>query len=144
MIIVGINKEKPMRSTILILFVMLTLSACGANYRYQTENNPQQWQGQNISVVQKQWGMADQVMHARNGQSYYVYSAQSGSNMFRTTTTNFGSGYNTMYPAGTNYTNTMSMDCTTMFTTTNTGMITKVWHKGNNCGGEWVKRTKPV
>lgn len=133
-----------MRSTILILFVMLTLSACGVKYRYQSENNPQQWQGQNISVVQQQWGMPDQVMHARNGKSYYVYSAQSGSNMFRTTTTNFGSGYNTMYPGTGATQGAMSMDCTTLFTTDSTGVITKIWHKGNNCGGEWVKRTKPA
>jgi hypothetical protein len=133
-----------MRSVIFMVFALLALSGCGANYRYQAETNAQQFQGQNISVVQQQWGSADQVLHRANGVSVYVYSAQSGDDLFRNTSTNIGSGSNTMEPRTGYNQASMSMDCTSMFTTDSTGMITNVWHKGNNCGGEWVKRTKKV
>jgi hypothetical protein len=133
-----------MRSIILMVCAVVALSGCGMNYRYQAEMNPQQFQGQNISAVQKQWGSADQVLHKRNGSSVYVYSAESSNNLFRNTSTNIGSGTNTMYPTAGYNQDSMSMDCSSVFTTDSTGVITNVWHKGSNCGGEWMKRTRPA
>jgi hypothetical protein len=125
-----------MRFLLCIILSTLVLTGCGSsNYRYQSHTNPQQWQGRNYNDLQKQWGMADQVMHTRTGTSYYVYSTNSTANFFNATTTNVGSYGEGSSP---NFENDLSLQCTTIFQTNAQNIITSVTHKGNNCGGQWV------
>ena len=128
-----------MRFLLCVVLSFLILAGCGTtNYRYQSQSNPQQWQGRNYNDLQKQWGSADQVMHTRTGASYYVYSTNSTSNFFNNTTTNVGSYGAFSNP---NFSNDQTMECTTIFKTNAQNIITSVTHQGNNCGGQWVAKT---
>ncbi len=127
--------------SLLCVFCILSLSSCGgANYRYQTESNPGQWQGQNIKAVQKKWGDASNIMHTRSGTSYYMYVTNSSANFYRSTTTNFSmNGPNEGFgDFPLNNQGGLGLRCTTIFTADQNGMITNVSHQGSNCGGEWV------
>jgi hypothetical protein len=119
-----------------IVLCGLLLSSCSSpRYHYQSENNPKQWKGQNISAVQAKWGSADQVFHTRSGVSYYVYTTDSGKNFFSETTTNFNLAQSSPYiPA---YTQS-GLKCTAIFQTDKNGVIIATTHSGNNCGGEWA------
>jgi len=129
-----------MKLSISLTFCALLLSACStANYHYQSEQNPQKWEGQNISVVEKKWGTADQTFHTRNGTSYYIYSTTSGRNFFTATSTNFAL-------AETNpefYQQTqMGLQCTAIFKTNKNNIIIGTSHAGSNCGGEWAPNSR--
>jgi hypothetical protein len=131
-----------MKLILSLIISSILLIGCASNYKYQSQNDPKQWEGRNIAALQQQWGQADQVMHTRVGTSFYVYSVNSTSNFFNSTTSNFG-----MYGSGDfvrpNYANNMTMQCTTVFKTDATGKIVEVRHQGNNCGGQWVSK-RPV
>jgi hypothetical protein len=123
-----------MRSLTGIALITLLLTSCASNYHYQSESNPQKWEGQNISAVQTRWGSADQIMHTRSGKSYYLYTTTSGSNFFSSTTTNFSLSSNNAFPLhGQN-----GMKCSTLFETDAKGTIISTSHAGSNCGGEWA------
>lgn len=129
-----------MRFLTYVLCVFILSACAGTNYRYQSENKPQQWQGRNIADVQKQWGAATNVMGTRSGTSYYMYVTNATGDFYRSTVTNFSM-------AGTNESgitgplnNQVGLKCTTIFTTDKNGTITNVSHQGSNCGGEWVPR----
>lgn len=120
-----------MKRLISIASCCLALTACAANSHYQTENNPQQWQGQNISAVQKKWGSADQVLHTRSGVSYWVYST-SGSGRFNATTTNFALGDTGPFQGQ------RGLQCEAIFKTDKNNVVIATTHLGSNCGGEWA------
>jgi hypothetical protein len=116
----------------------LLLTSCASNYHFQSESNPQKWEGQNISAVEQKWGSADQVFHTRRGTSYYLYATTSGRNFFGSTTTNFAlSSYN-MFPMR----GQGGMKCSAVFETNAQGIITSTSHTGSNCGGEWAPNGK--
>ncbi|MES2218415.1 MAG: hypothetical protein V4501_08380 [Pseudomonadota bacterium] len=119
--------------------ISLLLTSCASqHYHYQSESNPQKWEGHNISEVQQHWGSADQVLHARNGNSYYLYTTTSGNSFFNSTSTNFSlSSYN-MFPMR----GQSGMKCSALFETNAKGVITSTSHAGNNCGGEWAPNKK--
>ena len=113
----------------------LLLTACATNYHYQSENKPQLWIGQNISAVHKQWGTADQVLHTRTGETYWVYSATSGANFFNATSTNFSVlETNSDFPMNGKY----GLQCSAIFKTNKNNIIISTSHQGSNCGGEWA------
>jgi hypothetical protein len=120
--------------------VTLLLTSCAStHYHYQSESDPQKWVGQNISALQQQWGSADQVMHTRSGNSYYLYTATSGRNFFGSTTTNFGlmQTEHAFPMAGQS-----GMKCTALFVINAQGVVTSATHSGDNCGGEWAPNKK--
>lgn len=128
----------------LIVITSILLTSCAThNYKYQTENNPQQWQGKNIQALQQAWGLADQTFHTRSGTSYYVYTTSSGPNFYNSIATNFDSstvGAASYNLPRTQYSGNLSLKCTTVFKTDATGVITNIMHEGSNCGGEWVPK----
>ena len=127
-----------MRTLTCFAVITLLLTSCASNYHYQSESNPQKWEGQNITAVEQRWGSADQIMHTRSGKSYYLYTTTSGSNFFSSTTTNFSLASNNAFPLrGQN-----GMKCSTLFETNAQGIITATSHAGDNCGGEWAPNKK--
>jgi len=121
------------------LLCVLFLTSCSSNsYQYQSQANPSQWKGRSINDLQKQWGMPDQTIDARDGSGVYLYASKSTADFFRSTTTNFGPGDTGSGMIG-QY-NDASLMCYTVFQTNPQGIITSVTRKGNNCGGEWVPR----
>jgi hypothetical protein len=133
-----------MKLLLSILVSTLLLTACNTTTTnqnsYQSEQTIMQFKGQNIVAVQKQWGSPDQVMHTRNGTSFYVYSTSSGQGFFGSTSNAAYTTTNARDPMRAPYTGTMEMECTTLFKTDSTGMIIDTWRKGNNCGGKWVSK----
>ena len=134
-----------MKFLALVLSSMLLLTACASHrYSYVSESNPQQWKGQNISVVMAKWGMPDQTMKTRTGVGFYVYTSKSTASYFNSATTNYapGAGSGAFGNADLTGYNDMTLACTTLFKTDATGVITEVTHKGHNCGGEWVAKPR--
>lgn len=128
-----------MKAILSLLLSLLVLSGCAASrYQYQSQANPQQWQGRSVQDLQTQWGSADQVFKTRTGDTYYVYSANSTSNYFNSTTSNFGIYGQADVPQ--NFANDLTLQCTTVFKANATGIITKIVHQGSNCGGQWVAK----
>jgi hypothetical protein len=124
-----------MRYLVILAIFSLFLTACATNYHYQSENNPNQYLGKNIAVVQKQWGSADQVFHTRSGASYYLYSTTSGNNFFTATSTNFSLLQNDAeFPS----TGRFGLQCSAIFKTDKNDIIVSTSHAGSNCGGEWA------
>jgi hypothetical protein len=135
-----------MKALIALMTVFLFLTACSSTtntqVQYQSQNNGAQYKGQNIAAIQKKWGMADQVMHTQTGTSFYVYTTNSGQNFFSSANNNLHTTVNREGIERGSYTGNMQLECTTVFKTDSTGMIIDSWHKGNNCGGTWVNRSK--
>src|SRR5436190_17033798 len=110
------TQSEEIMKILISLMCFFLLSACaGTHYRYQSESNPTQWQGRNIAEVQKKWGDASDILHARNGTSYYMYVTNATGDFYRSTVTNFSM-------AGTNeingpLNNQVGLKCTTIFTT---------------------------
>lgn len=125
-----------MKGKLTVSLCALLLSACSSpSYHYQREDNPQSWQGKNISAVQKQWGAADQVFETRSGNTYYVYTTSAGRNFFDSTTTNFaleenGADFPLRGQAG--------LKCSAIFKTNAKNIVIATSHMGSNCGGEWA------
>jgi hypothetical protein len=129
----------------ILMIVVLSMVACNASkYQYQSQQNYNSWKGRNIADLQKQWGSPDQVLHARDGSSYYVYSTNSGGSFYGSTTTNFAASDEARelgMPIGNRF--VTGLKCTNLFKTNSAGTITDVMHRGGNCGGQWVpKATK--
>ncbi|HSW69907.1 MAG TPA: hypothetical protein VLI69_07145 [Gammaproteobacteria bacterium] len=113
----------------------LFLTSCATSYHYQNEDNPNQFIGKNISVVQKKWGIADQTFVTRNGTAYYLYSSSSGKNFFYSTRTNFALLQNDAeFPSRAQF----GLECSAVFKTARDGTIMSTSHTGSNCGGEWA------
>ncbi len=119
----------------ILISITLCLNSCAKNYHYQSESNPNQYLGKNISVVQKQWGSADQTFVARSGNTFYLYTTTSGKNFFNSTTTNFGLLENdSEFPIRGQF----GLSCSAVFKTDKNGIIISTTHTGSNCGGEWA------
>lgn len=124
-----------MKLLISLAMCSLLLTACASNYHYQSETQPNQFLGKNISLVQKQWGSADQTLHTRTGTSYYLYTTSSGRNAFYATRTNFALLQDDAeFPAR----GQLGLECSAIFKTDKNGVITGTSHAGTNCGGEWA------
>ncbi len=125
-----------MKSFLGIACITLLLSSCASqNYHYQSQSNPQKWEGKNIAEVQKRWGSADQVFHTRSGVSYYLYDSNSGANFFSSTSTNFSLAESSVdFPLR----NQIQLQCTAIFKTDKNNIIISTSHSGSNCGGQWA------
>lgn len=135
-----------LRNSSILLAILLT--ACAShNTRYQQEEqNANSFKGSNIQTVMAKWGAPDQTLHARNGNSYYVYNTNSGG--FYSSTYNYQNNIVTPHgwhvgsgAANENYSTSYGkLTCSTIFETDSTNTIIATMHRGSNCGGKWVPK----
>jgi hypothetical protein len=127
-----------------LILSMLLLAACASNNaRYELLQNASSLKGSNIQTVMAKWGVPHQTLHARNGNSYYVYNTNAGS--FYNST--FNAQNNIVTPhgwavgSGGGYNVQPNMlTCSTILETDSTNTIIATMHKGSNCGGKWVSK----
>jgi hypothetical protein len=135
-----------------LIISSLLLTACTAmetSTRYQSEENANQFVGDNIQTVLKQWGRPDQAMHTAENTSYYVYTTKTDTSSSSNTLANGESPL--VAPGGRNIGVPIESDrdtmapailCTTTFKTNKEGTILWAKHQGSSCLGKWVNTTE--
>lgn len=128
--------------TFFIGLCVLLLAGCAVNRT--VNNNPggangklSQWQGQSISAVIKRLGAANQVLQARNGNTYYVYTTSNYQNYpssrpspaYATATY----GYAQLPVQETAYANYSVVKCSLIFEVDANKMIISTATKGYDC-----------
>jgi hypothetical protein len=138
-----------------LIIATLLLTACAdmatsSGTRYQLEENANQFVGDNIQTVLKQWGAPDQAMHTAENTSYYVYTTKTDTSA---TANTLAAGESPIVVPGNKSigvpiesevraNNAPVILCTTTFKTNNQGTILWAKHQGSSCLGKWVNTTE--
>jgi hypothetical protein len=140
-----------MRALVSLLISTLLLTACDTmpSSHYQLEQNANQFVGDNIQSVIKQWGTPNQALHTAEGSSYYIYTTKTdtyaatiNNNYDNTIVGPRGHAIGTSVPENIPSSSTGQLLCTTTFKTNSaTGKILWVKHQGSSCLGTWVNTT---
>jgi hypothetical protein len=140
-----------MRALVSFLISTLLLTACDtmtSPSHYQLEENANQFTGDNIQSVLKQWGTPNQALHSAEGSSYYMYTTKTdgyastiNNNYDNTIVGPRGHAIGTSVPDNVPTSSTGQLLCTTTFKTNSAGTIQWVKHQGSSCLGTWVNTT---
>jgi uncharacterized protein YceK len=135
-----------------LLVSTLFLTACSSVPRqhYQLEQNANQYVGDNIQTVLKEWGTPNQAMHTREGSSYYVYLTNVDAGPVPLASSEDspivgprGRTIGVPIPASMPGDSYGQLICTTTFKTNSaTGKILWAKHQGSGCLGKWVNTTE--
>ncbi len=126
-------------------------SGSSSSTRYQLEENANQFVGDNIQTVLKQWGTPDQAMHTAENTSYYVYTTKTDTAVSNTNTLAANESpivapgnKNVGVPieSGVRENAAPMILCTTTFKTNMHGTILWAKHQGSSCLGKWINTTE--
>jgi hypothetical protein len=136
-----------------LIISTLLLTACtdmATSTRYQTEEKANQFVGDNIQTVLKQWGPPDQAMHTAENTSYYVYTTKTDMSASNNTLASGespliapgGKAIGVPIESGDRDNLAPAILCTTTFKTNKEGTVLWAKHQGSSCLGKWVNTTE--
>lgn len=118
--------------TILLIFLLVVLSACGTTAQY--EEVLDSWVGSNANELVQAWGYPENSFSTPNGNTVYVYRDSSGFTMPTETNSTFSSLGNTVHGRSTTTGGQrVNLTCTTYFDINKSNIIVKWGWEGNNC-----------
>lgn len=117
-----------------VILLILFLSSCATTEGYRRQMN--QWQGQSINNLIRQWGVPDSAIKMNNGHRLYQYTQKSVTAIPYTTNYPFFTdhfGFFPFYNRPWFPTQLQVLYCRNLFETDSCGRILSVHFRGNNC-----------